>query len=391
MAQGKSTTGFSIDEKSLKEFLDTKVKEAVKEVIEAVLEAEAEELAQARPYERTTDRKDRRNGKRKRQLTTRVGKIELEVPRLRMIPFQSQIIDRYRRMESSLEEALIEMYLQGVSTRRVTDITEQLCDASISGSSMSRLNNKVYDKIDAWRSRQLEDNYDYLYVDGMSLKARVGDHVETLWLLVVVGVNQLGYREVLGVEAGVVEDEMSWLRLFRQLRRRGVKNLRLVVSDAHEGIRRALRQAYPKAQWQRCYFHFMRNVLTKVPRRHQHKVAAAMRAVYAQEDVEEAVKKADRFVQRFEKNFPDAVRIFVNGLMDTLTYYEFPETHWRSIRTNNPLERLLREVRRRLRVASVFPNAQSALVLASARLKWVQDTKWAEKPYLNMKALKEAA
>lgn len=387
MAQNKSITGIKVSEETLQAYLESKLREAVKEVMEGVIEAEAQEMVRARPYERTTQRKDYRNGKRKRKLETRVGEIEIKVPRLRMIPFQSQIIDRYKRMESSLEESLVEMYLQGVSTRRVNDITEQLCGVTVTAGRMSRLNHKVYEKLEAWRNRPLMAQCPYLYLDGMVIKARWGEHVEPVWLLVAVAVNPEGYRQVVGVEVGSVEDEACWLRLLRHLKQRGLRKVGLVISDAHLGLRKAAERCFPKAQYQRCIFHFIQNVLTQVPARKRREVAAAAKAIFAQESAEEAQLKAQRFIKVFGKRFPEAVKTVRLGLKDTLTYYQFPELHWKSIRTNNPLERLLREVRRRLRVVGVFPNPESALMLATARLKWTQETKWEQRIYLNMEAV----
>lgn len=382
MARAKDSTLVKFDEEQIHEFLNRTIREAVKEVFEALLEAEAAELAQARPYERTNTRKDHRNGTRTRKLATRVGEMELTVPRLRTIPFQSQIIDRYRRMESSLEEALIEMYLQGISTRKVDDITSELCGVHVSAGRMSRLNHKVYDKLKAWRERPLERHYRYLYLDGTVIKGRWSGHVEPISILVAVGVTDEGFREVLAVTAGSSEDGDSWLALLRDVRKRGVRGVDLIIADAHAGLREAREQAFGQAKYQRCIFHFIRNILTQVPKRKQKQVARAVTAIFAQESYAEAETKARRFAEENEKSLPGAVRTLRGGLREALTYYQFPEAHWSRIRTNNPLERLLREVKRRLRVVGTFPDVESALMLATARLKWTQETTWAQKRYL---------
>ncbi len=384
MAHRKDNTLVKFDETKIQDFLNRIIREAVKEVFEALLEAEAAELVRARPYERTHMRKDHRNGTRKRKLVTRVGEIELTVPRLRTIPFQSQIIDRYRRMESSLEEALIEMYLQGISTRKVQDITSELCGVHVTAGKMSRLNHKVYDKLKAWRDWPLQRHYRYLYLDGTVIKGRWSGHVEPISILVAVGVTDDGYREVLAMTAGSSEDGDSWLRLLRSLRKRGVKSVDLIIADAHAGLREAREKVFSRAQYQRCIFHFIRNVLTRVPKRKQKQVARAIEAIFAQESFDEAEAKARRFIAEHEKTLPGAVKILRSGLGEALTYYQYPETHWSRIRTNNPLERLLREVKRRLKVVGTFPDVESALMLATARLKWTQETTWSQKRYLCM-------
>jgi len=384
MARAKDSTLVRFDESEIKDFLNRTIKLAVKEVFEGLLEAEAEELAQARPYERTTSRKDHRNGKRKRKLTTRVGEIELTVPRLRTIPFQSQIIDRYKRMECSLEEALIEMYLQGISTRKVGDITQELCGVHVTSGRMSRLNHKVYDKLKAWRQRPLDKKYQYLYLDGTVIKGRWSGHVEPISILVAVGVSEEGYREVLAVTAGGSEDAASWLALLRDLKKRGVRSVDLIIADAHAGLRHAREKCFTKADYQRCIFHFIHNILTKVPKRKQHQIARALKAIFAQESYDEARVKAKQFMDRHQKSLPAAVRVLRRGLEESLTYFRYPEKHWVRIRTNNPLERLLREVKRRLKVVGTFPDVESALTLATARLKWTQEVTWSQKRYLNM-------
>jgi transposase-like protein len=384
MARAKDSTLVRFDESEIKDFLNRTIKHAVQEVFEALLQAEAEELAQARPYERTTTRRDHRNGKRKRKLTTRVGEIELTVPRLRTIPFQSQIIDRYKRMECSLEEALIEMYLQGISTRKVAGITDELCGVHVTAGRMSRLNHKVYDKLKAWRQRPLQKSYRYLYLDGTVVKGRWSGHVEPISILVAVGVSAEGYREVLAVTAGSTEDAVSWLRLMRDLKKRGVRSVDLIVADAHAGLREARERCFTQADYQRCIFHFIRNILSKVPRRKQHQVARALKAIFAQESYDEAVTKARQFAQKHEHSLPQAVKVLRGGLEESLTYYRYPEKHWSRIRTNNPLERLLREVKRRLKVVGTFPDVESALMLATARLKWTQEHTWSQKRYLGM-------
>lgn len=391
MARDHSNTLVRFDEDEIQSYLAESVKNAVRDVFEAVMEAEAQEMLQARPYERTTTRRDYRNGKRQRKLVTRVGEVELSVPRLRTVPFQSQIIDRYKRMECSLEEALIEMYLQGISTRKIAGITEELLGTPVSAGRMSRLNHKVYDKLKAWRERPLEKTYPYLYLDGTVIKARWAGSVEKVSLLVAVGVSESGHREILACELGSTESTESWLGLLRGLKRRGVRVVNLVIADAHAGIHAAIERCFAKADYQRCIFHFINNVLTQVPRKKQKSVAAALKAIFAQESETEARAKAARFMEQNAKRLPQAVKTLRGGLSDALTYYRYPEGHWRRIRTNNPLERLLLEVKRRLKVVGAFPDPESALMLAVARLKWMQESQWGSRRYLDMEGDEMAA
>lgn len=387
MAKDKCSRLFEIREKEILEELNKRIRESVKEVMEAILEEEAKELLQAERYERSELRRDYRNGKRKRKIQTRVGEIELMVPRLRVIPFQSAIIERYRRMEISLEEALLEMYLQGVSTRRVSDITEALCGVSFSPSRQSRINKKVYEKLSLWLCRGLKRYYPYLYLDGIIVPVRIGDERENVSLLVAVGVTERGEREVVGVSEGIKEDGASWKEFLVRLKERGLEKVDLVIADAHLGIREAISEVFPEAAYQRCLVHLFRNILSKLPRRAQSEVLTAVKTIYSQESEEEARKKAAVIIERYEKKFPQMVRVLMRGLEDTLTFYRYPQKHWRMIRTNNSLERLLLEVRRRMKVVPVFPDVQSALYLAAARLKWVEEKRWNRRRYLDMEAL----
>jgi transposase-like protein len=389
MAKENYTPKIELDQKKVADWINEQVKGAVKEVLEGIMEAEAEELLCAKPYERSEDRADYRNGKRKRKLATRVGEIELEIPRLRVLQFQTEVIERYRRMEISLEEAMIEMYLSGISTRKISDITEALCDTTVSPQKQSRLNKRVYARLEEFINRPLDNYYPYLYVDGMVIKSRLSGHTENISLLIAVGVTNEGYREILGVSEGMSEDAASWKSFFKQLRERGMENVDLVVSDAHLGLRAAAEQFFPKAGFQRCVVHFYRNVLSKVPRRMMSEMSQGLKAIHAQESAEEARIKAERLMKKHRKGLPGAIEILEAGLEDTLTYYRFPPRHRTRIRTNNPMERLIREARRRTRVVGSFPDANSAKMLVAARLKWQQEKTWEKKRYLDTDLLYE--
>ena len=379
-----------IDEGRIQAHLDEVVRATVEETLNALLDAEADELCGARKYERTEGRKDTRAGRYDRQLHTKAGEVTLTVPKLRSLPFETAIIERYRRRESSVEEALIEMYLAGVSVRRVEDITQALWGTRVSASTVSDLNQKIYGKIDEWRERPLVGDFPYVFLDGLWLKRSWGGEVKNVSVLVAIGVAQSGYREILAVSEGAKEDKASWTQFLRELKDRGLKGVELIVSDKCLGLVENLAEFYPDAKWQRCIVHFYRNVWTAVPTGKVKGVAAMLKAIHAQEDAQSAKEKARQVALKLrEMRLARAAEIVETGIDETLSYYSMPSEHWRSLRTNNPLERLMREIRRRTRVVGAFPDGKSALMLVAARLRHVAATKWGTKRYLQMNRLAE--
>ena len=379
-----------IDEGRIQAHLDEVVRATVEETLNALLDAEADRLCGARKYERTEGRKDTRAGSYDRRLQTKAGEVTLTVPKLRTFPFETAIIERYRRRESSVEEALIEMYLAGVSVRRVEDITQALWGTRVSASTVSELNQKIYGKIDEWRERPLVGDFPYVFLDGLWLKRSWGGEVKNVSVLVAIGVAQTGYREILGVSEGAKEDGPSWTAFLRELKQRGLKGVELFVSDKCLGLVENLAEFYPEAKWQRCVVHFYRNVCTAVPTGKVKEVAAMLKAIHAQEDAQAAKEKARQVVVKLrEMRLGKAAEIVEAGVDETLSYYSFPPEHWRCIRTNNPLERLNREIRRRTRVVGAFPDGRSALMLVAARLRHVAATRWGTKRYLQMNRLAE--
>lgn len=272
-----------IDGEQVRSHVDELVRATVEETLNRLLDAEADELCGAKRYERSTERLDTRSGHYKRRLLTKSGEVELKVPRLRSLPFETQIIERYRRRESSVEEALVEMYLAGVSVRRVEDITEALWGERVSSSTVSALNQKIYDQIDSWRNRPIAGEYPYVYLDGIWLKRSWGGEIKNIAVLVAIGVNSDGHREILGVVEGAKEDTESWRNFLRQLKQRGLGGVQLVISDKSLGLVEALGEFYPEAAWQRCVVHFYRNVFTVVPKGKVQEVAAMLKAIHAQE------------------------------------------------------------------------------------------------------------
>ena len=381
-----------IDEAQVQAHLSEMVRSSVEETLNALLDAEADRLCQAKRYERTAARQDTRAGSYPRELHTKAGEVTLKVPKLRTLPFETAIIERYQRRETSVEEALIEMYLAGVSVRQVEDITEALWGTRVSPSTVSELNKKIYVQIEAWRNRPLEGRYPYVYLDGLWLKRSWGGEVRNVSVLVAIGVNEQGYREVLAAAEGSKEDKASWTAFLRHLKERGLAGVKLLVSDKCLGLIENLAEFYGEARWQRCVVHFYRNVWTAVPSGKVREVAAMLKAIHAQEDREAARQKADAVVVKLQQmKLAQAAQLVRDGIEETLSYYEFPREHWRCLRTNNPLERIMREIRRRTRVVGAFPDGQSALMLVAARLRHIAGTKWGTRRYLDMERLKETA
>ena len=282
------------------------------------------------------------------------------------------------------------MYLAGVSVRRVEDITEALWGTRVSPGTVSDLNAKIYETIEAWRRKPIEGEYPYVYLDGIALKRSWGGEVRNVAVLVAVGVDQSGYREILGVAEGAKEDKASWVAFLRYLKERGLEGVKLFITDKCLGLIEALGEFYPEASWQRCMVHFYRNVFTVVPKGKMKEVVAMLKAIHAQEDRKEALKKAGMVVKKLEDmKLGKAAGIVREGIEETLRYYEFPSEHWLRIRTNNPLERIMREIRRRTRVVGCFPDGNSALMLVAARLRHIAGTKWGTRQYLKMDRLEE--
>ncbi|HSS62918.1 MAG TPA: IS256 family transposase [Gammaproteobacteria bacterium] len=377
-----------LDEAQLREHLDQKICASVEETLNKLLDAEADQLCGAGRYERHPDRQDTRAGHYQRKLHTKAGEVTLKVPKLRSLPFETQIIERYRRRESSVEEALMEMYLAGVSVRRVEDITEALWGTRVSPSTVSALNQKIYEQIEAWRTDPIEGEHPYVYLDGLWLKRSWGGEVRNVSVLVAIGVNQDGYREILGVAEGSKEDKASWQRFLRFLKDRSLKGVKLIVSDKCLGLIEALGEFFPEAAWQRCVVHFYRNVWTAVPNGKVAEVSAMLKAIHASEDKPAARQKATAVVDKLRAmKLAKAAELVEAGVGETFPYMDFPREHWRNLRTNNPLERIIREVRRRTRVVGAFPDGRSALMLVAARLRHVAGTKWGLRRYLDMSRL----
>lgn len=377
-----------IDESRIQDHLGEMVRGTVEETLNAMLDAEADAMCGAQRYERSPDRVDTRAGSYERTFHSRAGEVKLKMPKLRKQTFETAIIERYRRRESSIEESLIEMYLAGVSVRRVEDITEALWGTRVSPGTVSNLNKKIYKKLEKWRNKAIEGPFPYVYLDGIVLKRSWAGEIKNVSVLVAIGVDKDGYRRILGVQEGHKEDKSGWGSFLAHLKERGLTGVQLIISDACLGLYESAAEYYPEADWQRCMVHFHRNVSNKVPSTKVKQVAMMLKAIYAQESLDSArIKVTDVIQQLRAMKLNAAADLIEDKIEETLTYYRYPPTHWIRIRTNNPLERIMKEIRRRTRVVGSFPDGHSALMLVAARLRHIAGTKWGAKRYLSMEPL----
>lgn len=378
----------SIDEGRIRSHLGEMVRDTVEETLNAMLDAEADAMCGAKRYERSPDRVDTRAGSYSRKFHTKAGEVDLKMPKLRRQTFETAIIERYRRREVSIEEALIQMYLAGVSVRRVEDVTEALWGTRVSSGTVSKLNTRIYRHIERWRNRPIEGEYPYVYLDGIVLKRSWAGEIKNVSLLVAIGVDTQGYRHVLGIAEGHKEDKAGWSGFLKHLKKRGLAGVQLMISDACLGLVESVTEIYPAADWQRCVVHFYRNIFSHVPRSKVRMVAAMLKAIHAAEDRQAAQNKAADVIDKLRAMKLNAAADKLQAHVDeTLTYYAYPDHHWRKLRTNNPMERLMREIRRRTKVVGAFPDGNSALMLCAARLRHVAGTQWGTRRYMNMDLL----
>lgn len=381
-----------LDEGELKKELKDYVRQSVEETLNGLLDQEADQITKASRYERSPDRVDTRAGHYQRKLLTTAGEVELKVPKLRRLPFETAIIERYRRKESSVEESLIEMYLAGVSVRRVEDITEALWGAKVSPSAISALNQKAYVNIEQWRNRPLEGSYPYVYLDGIYLKRSWGGEYQNVSVLVALAVNGDGRREIIGACEGGSEDKESWLSFLRSLKERGLSGTQLFVGDKCLGLLEAIQESFEHAKYQRCVVHFYRNMFTVTPQGKRKAVASMLKAIHAQEDKAAAREKGKAVIEKLRgMKLADAAKKLEAGLEETLTYMDFPREHWTRLRSNNGIERIMKELRRRTRVVGAFPDGQSALMLVCARLRHITQSGWNQKRYIRFEEMEDAS
>ena len=353
----------TLSAETLKELMlgdrDEAVRKLLESVFNAVLQAEASEQVGADLYERTDERLTYRNGYRERQFKTRVGSLELLIPKLRNGTFSTTLFANYERSEKALVLSLMEMVLQGVSTRKVSKITETLCGTSFSKSTVSKLCEELDKEVEHFRKRPLTKAYPFLIVDAIYVKARDSGSVKSKGLLVAIGVNEDGHREVLGFKAGDGESYEIWSGFFSELKEQGLHGVDLVVSDQHKGLVKAIREQFEGTSWQRCQTHFSRNVLDKVPKKTQREVKVWLKDLYNSPSLEEARIRKNALLDYLEKYAPKAVETLDAGFDDITAVFQLPEVCRRRLRTSNSIERVNQELRRRERVIRIFPNEAS--------------------------------
>lgn len=364
---------------------DSGIAALMETVLNQILQAQATEQLQAEPYERTVERKGYRNGSYPHQLTTRVGTITLRVPRFRNGHFSTEMFVRYQRSEQALVLALMEMVVNGVSTRKISQITEELCGSEFSKSTVSDLCKKLDPLVQAWNNRDLQDmSYPFVLVDALVLKIREEGRVRSRSAMIAIGINTEGYREVLGLTLGDSESEASWSEFFSWLKSRNLRGVDLIVSDDHKGLVKAVRQNFQGVSWQRCQTHFMRNILDAAPKSVEKELYPHLRAILDAPDINTARVLLNQTLEAFEKKAPKSMKVLEEGFDDAVSVLVLPEKYRRRLRTTNGVERLNEEIRRRERVIRIFPNRESAVRLIGSLLMEIDD-KWATgKKYLDM-------
>ncbi len=363
------------------------LREGMKVLGEALMEIEITQHIGAERYERSDERRGQRNGYRERQWDTRVGSIDLKVPRVRDGSFFPSILEPRKRAERALAAVIQQAYIEGVSTRRVDDLVKALGMEGISKSQVSRICEELDAEIGRFRTRALEGVYPYVWLDATFLKVRDNGRVVSMAVVVAIGVRQTGEREVLGWEIGPSEDGAFWLRFLRGLVARGLRGVKLVISDAHEGLKQAIAAVLQGASWQRCRVHFIRNALAYVPKAASQMVAATIRTVFVQPDAQSAKETWRRVADTFRKRYPKLAELMDEAEADVLAYLAFPQEHWRQIWSNNPLERLNREIKRRTDVVGIFPNDEAALRLVGAVLSEQHDEWQVSRRYFSAESL----
>jgi putative transposase len=361
----------------------------IREVLQQVMEAEMEDIVGAEKSERTPNRSGYRSGYYGRTLVTRVGKLELRVPQDRQGRFRTEIFERYQRSEKALVSALTEMYVQGVSTRKVKAVTEELCGHEFSSSTISRMNQSLDKELDKFAKRRLEDAYPYLILDARYEKVRESGVIRSQAVMIAIGIDWEGRRCVLAVELANRESASSWKEFVLSLKQRGLNGVELVVSDDHAGLRAAICEVMPEAAWQRCYVHFLRNALDHLPRKADDECMTELRWIYDRRTIEEARQDLAAWLKKWGKRYQKLCDWVEANIEETLTFYRLPRQHHKNMKSTNLLERLNEEIKRRTLVVRIFPNTASCLRLVRALAVEMHEN-WIEAiRYLNMEYLKE--
>ena len=364
-------------------------KQLLRESLQEVLEAEMTELLGAAPGERTEVRSGYRAGYYSRGLVTRIGKLELRVPRDREGRFSTELFERYQRSEKALVSALAEMYVQGVSTRKVKAVTEELCGHTFSASTISQINKGLDAALARFASRPLEEAYPYLILDARYERVRIDGVIRSQAVLIAIGINWEGRRQVLAVELANRESASSWKDFLARLKQRGLTGVEFVVSDDHEGLRKAVCELLTHAAWQRCYVHFLRNALDYLPRKADDDCLQELRWIYDRRDLKEAQADLASWLKRWQQRYPRLTDWAEEAIGETLTFYLLPRQHHKHLKSTNLLERLNEEIKRRTRVVRIFPNPASCLRLIRALCAETHETWLEDNRYINMELLKE--
>lgn len=365
------------------------LKVIVEQVLQQVLEAEMEEALQAGKGERTAGRLGYRSGYYGRTLVTRIGKVSLRVPQDRQGRFRTEVFERYQRSEKALVAAMMEMYLQGVSTRKVKTITEELCGHEFSSSTISRIVQQLDEELDKFARRRLEEPYPYLVLDARYEKVREEGAVRSQAVLIAIGINWEGRRNILAVELASRESASSWKELLTSLRQRSLSGVEFVVSDDHAGLRRVIQEMLPEAVWQRCYVHFLRNALDYLPRKADDDCLQELRWIYDRRDIQEARQDLAAWLAKWGKRYAKLCAWVEDNIEETFGFYRLPRQHHKNLKSTNMLERLMEEIKRRTLVVRIFPNPAACLRLVRA-LAAEKHEDWIEAmQYLNMEPLKE--
>jgi transposase-like protein len=388
MTKSNSIISFGDLKKALTQDSDF-LRPLVQGLIQEILESEMSELLGADKSERTEQRSGYRSGYYTRNLVTRVGKLELRVPQDRQGRFNTEVFERYQRSEKALVSTLAEMYVQGVSTRKVKAVTEELCGHAFSASTVSSINKKLDKELAVFSERGLEQPYPYLILDARYEKVRIDGVIRSRAVLIALGINWEGRREVLGVDLANRESKNSWKDFIVSLKRRGLRGVELVITDSHEGLRTALEQVLPEAAWQRCYVHFLRNALDHLPRRGDDDCLTELRWLYDRRSLEEAQADLAAWIQKWQGRYPKLCDWVEENIEQTLTYYRWPLQHHKHLRSTNMLERINQEIKRRTFVIRIFPNEASCLRLVRSLTVEVHEDWIEQHRYLNMELLKE--
>ncbi len=356
-------------------------------VYDAAIQAQFDDHVGAAPHERTETRRDLRNGSRSRGLNTRAGSLELEIPRARNSNFRPTVLEHFRRSERALVAVIQEAFIGGISTRKMEDVLAVMGVDRLAKSQVSALCTELDAKAEEFRHRALTEAYPYLWLDALYEKVRIDGAVISNAVVIAYGVSATGFREVIGIDVVDTESKESWTSFLRQLRKRGLTGTKLVISDAHEGLKAAIGTVFQGASWQRCKVHFFRNILAHVPQTRKLEVAAGLRTVFSQVSLEAAQRAASEFRTLFGKTLTKALAIFDAGLTDALAFLRFPLEHHRKIASTNPIEHLNREIRRRTRSIGIFPSRESTLRLVTMILIEQSEEWMVERRYMDPESL----